>query len=408
MKNVGLYVRVSTHEQAEKGWSIEGQIAELYKFCDAHSDWRVRWVLKDPGFTASNLDRPGMCRLLELAQVRRLDVLVVWRYDRLSRDNLDFPLVLSLLRKNGVDLVSVTEPALGTDDPTGEFVVHMIGLLATLERKQIAMRVKMGMRTRARNGLWHGGPTSFGYTYDRMTGKLVPDAPEAEIVRRIFETYATTGRIHEVKRILRDEGLRDRRGRVWTVPALRNVLSRRLYTGVLRCGGVEVTDEALALVTHDAFERCRGALEAERGRNADPEPRDGDAHVHVGKEGLPRCPRCESVQAVSRKRVLVRADGTTRRQYWCRACRATFDEGTARVEVPPCPDCGQREQVQYYRQWRSADGIAFRVFGCRRCGNRFRVLVRAEPLGGAAVRAVGASAGELEAAAAAPLPLGDA
>jgi len=61
-------VRVSTQEQAEKGWSIEGQITELYKFCDAREDWKVRWVLKDPGYTAANLDRPGMYRHLGLAQ----------------------------------------------------------------------------------------------------------------------------------------------------------------------------------------------------------------------------------------------------------------------------------------------------------------------------------------------------
>lgn len=128
MKNVGLYVRVSTQEQADSGWSIEGQIAELFRFCDAHADWKVRWVLKDPGYTAANLDRPGMGRLLELVQDRRVDVVVVWRYDRLSRDNLDFPLLLHIFQKHAVESVSATEPTPGTDTPYGEFAVGMIGL----------------------------------------------------------------------------------------------------------------------------------------------------------------------------------------------------------------------------------------------------------------------------------------
>ena len=102
-----------------------------------------------------------MCRLLELVQEGRLDIVAVWRYDRLSRDNLDVSILLGLFRKHGVGTFSVTEPAPGTDDPTGVFVVHMLGLLATLELKQIALRMKMGMRARTRNWLWHGGPRAF-------------------------------------------------------------------------------------------------------------------------------------------------------------------------------------------------------------------------------------------------------
>jgi site-specific DNA recombinase len=406
MKNVGLYVRVSTQEQAEKGWSIEGQLAELHKFCDARADWKVRWVLKDPGYTAANLDRPGMQRLLELVQEGRLDAIVVWRYDRLSRDNLDFPLLLHLFREHHADVVSATEPAPGTDTPMGEFTVGMIGLIATLERKMNGMRVKMGMRTRTRNGLWHGGPVPYGFVYDRATGRLATDDGEAVVVRTVFETYAKVGRIHEVKRILRERRIVDRRGRPWTVPALRNLLGRRLCSGILACGGVEVQDRTLVLVPPDVFERCREGLAVERRRNEDPDPPADVAHVHVDKEGIPACPRCGSRQAVRRKRVRALADGTTRRRYWCRSCRGEFDDATARIEVPPCSDCGRREGVQYFRQWVSADGVPFRVFGCKVCGNRFRVLVR-EPLGGAAVAAVRADPGELGAAPNAPLPLGD-
>lgn len=119
MRRVGLYLRVSTQEQVERGWSMEGQYLELRRFCEAHADWQVVRVLKDPGYTAANLERPGIRQLLRLAEAGDPDVVVAWRYDRLSRDNLDFPLILSLLRKHDVDVVSATEPSEGRDDPTG-------------------------------------------------------------------------------------------------------------------------------------------------------------------------------------------------------------------------------------------------------------------------------------------------
>lgn len=406
MRNVGLYVRVSTKEQAEKGWSIEGQLADLHRYCDAQKDWKVRWILKDPGYTAANLDRPGVQRLLELVQEGRMDVIVVWRYDRLSRDNLDFPLLLHLFRKHNVDIVSATEPAPGTDTPYGEFVVGMIGLIATLERKMNAVRVKMGMRTRTKKGFWHGGPVPYGYAYFRETGRLAPIPAEAEVVRRIFEVYADLGRLHALKERLRTEGRRDRRGRPWNVQTLRLVLRRRRYAGVVVSGGVDMEDTALALVGRDLFDRCQTVLDEERRRNEDVEPREGIVCVHLDKEGRPACPRCGSRQGVRKKGVRLMAGGTVQRRYFCRLCRAEFRDLTAALDVPPCPGCRRREKVQYFRERTSPDGIRFRLFGCKACRNRFRVLVR-DPLGGPAVAAVGTGAGELAAAPAAPLPVGD-
>ncbi len=378
MRKVGLYLRVSTQEQAERGWSIEGQYTELRKFCEAHEDWKVVRVLKDPGFTAANLERPGIQQLMGLAQSGALDAVVVWRYDRLSRDNLDFPLILSLFRKHGVDVVSATEPSEGRDDPAGEFVVHLIGLLATMERKQIALRVKMGMRTRTSNGLWHGGPVPYGYAYDRIAGKLVPEPAEAAVVRRIFESYESAGRIHRVKESLSQEGLTDRKGRPWTVPALRNVLRRRLYTGHLSCGGVHVDDPALALIACESLEHCQTLLTEERTRNEDDVPTPGIVHVRVGKEGRPACPSCGSRQAVCMKRIRLLADGTPRRKYWCRLCAGEFDEVTASEPRPPCPSCGAVGKLQPFRARTARSGVRYRPFTCRACGTRFRTVLHSD------------------------------
>jgi len=393
MQRVGLYIRVSTQEQADKGWSIEAQYAELRRFCDSHEDWKVVRAFKDPGYTAANLNRPGIRNLLECAQRGELDLLIVWRYDRMSRDNLDFPLLLHLLRKDNVRVLSATEPNAEDDSPHGEFVVGLLGLLATLERKTNAVRVSLGMRARAKEGMWHGGIPAYGYRYDGSTGRLEADPEGAKVVSYIFHEYARLGDLHELKENLRSRNIVGRGGKPWAVTQLRRVLKCETYRGTLRWGDVAAADESLRLIDDETFSRCQGLLEQEKRENGSEEiDRVELKHVHLHKSGLPSCPRCSSHQAVRRKGVRSLVDGTTIRRYWCRICRGEFDDRTAEIEVPPCPDCGRRERVQYFRQWESSDGIPFRVFGCRKCGNRFRVLVRdiGQPLSGAAVAAVSA------------------
>jgi len=409
MQRVGLYVRVSTQEQADKGWSIDAQYAELRKFCDSHEDWKVVRAFKDPGFTAANLDRPGIRNLLECAQRGDLDLLVVWRYDRLSRDNLDFPLLLHLLRKNNVHVVSATEPGADDDSPHGEFVVGLLGLLATLERRTNAVRVKLGMRARARKGLWHGGTPAYGYRYDATSGRLGVDPEAGETVSRIFHRYADLGGLHALKADLKSQGIAGRDGEKWTVTQLRLVLRRDSYRGVIKWGDVVTTDPSLRLVDDNTFETCQRLLREEGEKNGCAEV-DGDLlkHGHLNKSGLPACPRCDSHQAVCRKGIRSLVDGSTRQRYMCRVCQAEFDDMTAQMEFPPCPDCRNRARIQYFRQWTSANGIVFRVFGCRSCGNRFRVILRdvRQPLSGTAVAAV--RSGSCESAAALEAPFLDA
>ena len=375
MRKVGLYLRVSTQEQAERGWSIEGQYTELRKFCEARKDWKVVRVLRDPGFSAADLERPGVQQLLELVQTGDLDIVVVWRYDRLSRDNLDFPLLLHLFRKNNVELVSCTEPAPGTDTPYGEFVVGMIGLIATLERKMNAMRVRMGLRARTRKGMWHGGPVPYGCRYDRTAGRLVPEPAGTATVKRIFDLYAATGRIYAVKDGLREKGIADRRGKPWTLPAIRSILRRRTYMGRISCGGVEVEDPSLGFVDVDLFERCQVLLDEERSRSEDQASSTAIERVHLNKEGLPACPHCGSHQAVRRKRVKVLADGTPRRKYWCRLCAREFDAITASEPRPACPACGSKGIVQPSRSRIASSGVRYRPYTCMTCGARFRTIL---------------------------------
>jgi len=406
MQRVGLYVRVSTQEQADRGWSIDAQYAELRKFCDSHEGWKVVRAFKDSGYTAANLDRPGIRNLLECAQRGDLDIVVAWRYDRLSRDNLDFPLLLHLLKKSNVHVVSATEPSADDGSPHGEFVVGLLGLLATLERRTNAVRVKLGMRARAKKGLWHGGTPAYGYRYDSASGRLVTDPEAAATVSLIFLRYSELGNLHALRADLATQGKAGRSGKKWTVTQLRLVLRRDSYRGMVKWGDVVMADSSLRLVDDTTFEACQRLLQEESEKNGCAEV-DGTSlkHGHLNKSGLPACPRCDSHQAVCRKGTRSLANGSIRRRYWCRICEAEFDDMTAQIEFPPCPDCRKRASIQYFRQWTSANGIDFRVFGCRACGNRFRVILRdvGKPLGSTTIAAVRSGSGENAATPEAPL-----
>lgn len=205
MKKVGIYVRVSTVEQAEKGWSVEGQYREIRAFCKNRKGWKVAWVFRDEGYSAADLNRPGIQNLLDRVQEGKVDIVVVWKYDRLSRDNIDFPVLLHILEKHRVRIVSLNEPSLDYSSPYGEFVVGMLGLIATLERRVLQTRVKMGMRERSRKGLWHGGTPPFGYSYDGDTGKLVVKPEESEAVRRAFDLYLSTECLYATRDALNSE-----------------------------------------------------------------------------------------------------------------------------------------------------------------------------------------------------------
>lgn len=373
MKKVGIYVRVSTVEQAEKGWSVEGQYRDIRAYCEKHQDWKVTWIFKDEGYSAADLNRPGIQNLLDRVQEGGLDILVVWRYDRLSRDNIDFPVLLHILEKHRVHLVSVNELSLDYNTPHGEFVIGMLGLIATLERRVMQTRVKMGMRERSRKGLWHGGIPPYGYFYDRSTGRLVQETSEASFVSKAFNVHRITGCLYATRDTLNTSGYTTRNGKKWTVPELRRLLQRETYKGVLRSSGIAVADPTLAIVDEHTFTSMQRLLEAEK------PPLAGDGglmkHQFGGKKDHPACPECQNKRTVRRrgKRLLVK--GLPVQLYYCNICERTFDRTTSLVPLPVCPRCRTKREVQYYREWTSRAGVCFRVFGCGACDNRFRIPV---------------------------------
>lgn len=179
-KRAGIYIRVSTQEQAKEGFSIPAQRERLISYCKA-KDWLISDVYIDPGHSGANLDRPDMQRLI--ADMDKLDVVVVYKLDRLSRSQRDtLHLIEEVFLPNDVDFVSINE-SFDTSTPFGKAMIGILSVFAQLEREQFLERSRMGKEERAKEGQWKGGPLPFGYDY--IDGKLIPNE-DAEKIKLAF------------------------------------------------------------------------------------------------------------------------------------------------------------------------------------------------------------------------------
>lgn len=232
--NVGIYIRVSTLEQAEGGYSISEQTDRLKLFCEAKG-WTVANVYTDPGYTGSNTDRPALSRLIDDVKNNRLEMVLVYKLDRLSRSQKDtLYLIEDVFLKNKVEFVSMNEN-FDTTTPFGRAMIGILSVFAQLEREQIKERMAMGHIGRAKNGYWRGG-SGAPIGYDFIDGKLIINEYEAMQVREIFELYLQGNPMHKINNIMHEKYTNRYSG--WKHPAtIGTILKNVTYIGELRYKG---------------------------------------------------------------------------------------------------------------------------------------------------------------------------
>ncbi|MBU0457125.1 MAG: recombinase family protein [Nanoarchaeota archaeon] len=183
-KKVGIYVRVSTEEQAKEGISIDAQIHRCQSFCEARG-WKVYRVYTDAGYSAGSMKRPALFNLLNDIDEKKLDILLVYKIDRFSRNLKDLIFILEDLKKKGVNFTSVTEQ-IDTTTAMGEAFFQIIGVFAQLERGMVKERVELAFDKKINSGeVLNRAPV--GYTY--KNNKLIINKEEAEKVRNIFDMW---------------------------------------------------------------------------------------------------------------------------------------------------------------------------------------------------------------------------
>src|SRR3954470_20102362 len=234
-----IYTRVSTDQGLEQNFnSLDAQYdaSQAYIRSQAHAGWTlVRGKYDDGGFSGGNTDRPALQRLLDDVGAGKVDVLVVYKVDRLTRSLADFAKLVELFDAHGVSFVSVTQQ-FNTTTSMGRLTLNVLLSFAQFEREVTSERIRDKIAASKRKGLWVGGNLPLGY--EIKDGKVAIVEEEAELVRSIFRRYLELGGVNELLRDLRERNIRTK--------------TRRLSTGATR-GGIPFGRGALYYLLSNHF-----------------------------------------------------------------------------------------------------------------------------------------------------------
>ncbi len=251
-----LYARVSTDEQAQQGFSIDSQKERLAAYCLSQGYAGYDFYVDD-GYSGTNLKRPALQRLLDDIRVRRVDAVIVYRLDRLGRRQKDvLHLLEDVFEPFAVTFKSVTEP-FDTGTPFGRAMIGVLAVFAQLERDTIIERTTLGRRQRIRSGLWPGGRAPFGYEWRKDEQALCPIPEQASLVQAIYQRFLRGESLSALSRWI---ALRSAE-RKWTHSAIRLILSRPLYAGLLvRQEETALQGRHMAIIDADTWRAAQAEL----------------------------------------------------------------------------------------------------------------------------------------------------
>jgi len=204
-----IYTRKSTEDGLEQEFnSLDAQreACAAYILSQRHEGWvLVPEYYDDGGFSGGNMDRPGLKQLLTEVEAGKVDVIVVYKVDRLTRALSDFAKIVDVLDANRASFVSITQ-AFNTTTSMGRLTLNVLLSFAQFEREVTGERIRDKIAASKKKGLWMGGPVPLGY--DVHERKLLINQGEAETVRHIFERYLELGSVRELVAALGAEGRR--------------------------------------------------------------------------------------------------------------------------------------------------------------------------------------------------------
>lgn len=288
-----IYTRVSTDKQQD-GASLDVQLEACRDYCDSRGLLVVE-EFRDV-LSGLNLERPAYREAVDLAKSKAVDKLVVWRLDRLGRDEAEYMTQLRDLRRLGVDVVSVTQP--------GESILlqHMLVVLAGEESRQLSIRISASKRRRSKEGKWGTSVPPFGYTAEKHPdgGSVLVPNEDAKLVRAMFKRYAkgdTT--LRGIRNYLREHG------HTTSVQSVLNRLRNPVYLGVIVHGKyarsrygpkpdiAQSKGQHPSLVDQGTFDRVQAILSAHKKPPSGRPRKDGTIGSRRLFAGLVYCGECD-------------------------------------------------------------------------------------------------------------------
>ena len=259
---VALYARVSTEQQIEN-YSIPLQKERIKAFC-LSKGWNDITEYVDGGYSGSNLKRPALGQLQKDIESKKIDAVIVYRLDRLSRSQRDtLYLIEEMFLPNNVEFISISE-TIDTSTPFGRAMIGVMSVFAQLERETITERLRSGRLKMVKDeGLWAGGSDASPYGYTRLKrGNLLVNDEERQHIVRIFEEYITLKSYIKVQKKLEKEGftpLKDSH--------IISILKNRLYIGEVSFAGEWFKGSHEPIIPVDLFNAAQKVNEHFKGRN---------------------------------------------------------------------------------------------------------------------------------------------
>ena len=326
---IAIYIRVSTSEQADLGYSLGEQERLGIEWCNRHgfTHWKV---YADRGISGGKIkNRPGILELINDVQSNKVAKVVVWKTNRLARNLLNQLEIAREFEQNDVSLISLTE-SIDTSTPTGKMMLSMLGMIGEMERDTIAQNVAMGMKARARDGKWNGGKV-LGYDLvdsgnlnkkGRPEKVLKINDAEAETVKLIFDLYKSGKGYKAIANEVNHSGHRTKKGNQFAISTIREILLNPVYHGYIRYNvrvnwnekrrknknpdPIIVEGKHEAIIDDETWDIVQERLSNTLGK---------PSKVHNGTyplTGILKCPSCGSGMVLSRT-INTNKDGTKRR-----------------------------------------------------------------------------------------------
>ena len=306
--NCAIYTRKSHEEGLEQEFnSLDAQreAAEAYIESQRLQGWRAlpdRY--DDGGFSGGDMERPGLQRLLADVDAGKVDVIVVYKIDRLSRSLLDFMKMIERFNEQGVSFVSVTQH-FNTTDPAGRMFLGILITFAQYEREVIAERIRDKVAAAKRRGKYCGGPAILGYDVDRERKRLLVNPEEAPLVKHIFRRFTQLGSAKALAAEINEQGYRTkswttkkgthRPGSPWNTGHIYRLLGNRIYMGEVVHKGKGYPGEQEAIVSKGLWEKVQAVLsENTRARQT-----KAKTKIISPLEGVVRCGHCDGAMGLT-------------------------------------------------------------------------------------------------------------
>src|SRR3954452_1500141 len=257
-----VYTRKSTEEGLEKEFNslhAQREACEAFIASQRSEGWAlVRDPYDDGGFSGGTLERPALKQLIADIEEGLVDVVVVYKIDRLSRSLMDFSKLVEVFDRAGVTFVSVTQ-SFNTTTSMGRLTLNILLSFAQFEREVIGKRIHDNFAASRKRGMWMGGWTPLGYQVkDR---KLIVNEVDARLVRSIFQRFLKTGSATTLARHLVAESIRNKYGKLIDKGLLYKMLTNPVYVGVAMHKGVSYPGEHIGIIDRKTWDKVQAKFQ---------------------------------------------------------------------------------------------------------------------------------------------------